>query len=71
VKHCFSTDDAAEALNRLRGEMKAFKTLTSAHESFAKLDKKLAQDWFDFTRSVEKCSLSETLEAEKKYYKIK
>jgi hypothetical protein len=68
VKHCFSTDDASVALKRLESEAKAFKVLEKGYNSFSKLDKKLAQDWFKFTRSVEKTNFQDTLAEEVKYF---
>jgi hypothetical protein len=42
--------------------------LEKGYNSFSKLDKKLAQDWFKFTRSVEKTNFQDTLAEEVKYF---
>ena len=67
VKHCYSTDDAAEALKRLRENAKSFKVLQSGVTEFAKLDPIIAQKWFDLSRETATLSLQDSSAVERRY----
>lgn len=67
VKYCYSTDDASVALTRLREHATSYKVLHAGAVQFSKLDRKIAQKWFDLTRESEKLPLTEAYRVERKY----